>query len=89
MQKISVHIPDEMKLWIALAAKANSQDESEVIREAIDEGLKIIYPKGRSAQALLELAKLAEQLPSEPGVPKDLSTNHDYYTWGGEKHVDQ
>ena len=53
MQKISVHIPDEMKLWIALAAKANSQDESEVIREAIDEGLKIIYPKGRSAQSLL------------------------------------
>ena len=87
MQKISVHVPDETKLWIALAAKYKSQDESEVIREALGEGLKVVYPKGRSAQVLLDLAKQAESLSSEPGAPKDLSINHDYYAWGGEKNA--
>ncbi len=85
MQRISVHISDETKQRIDLAAKAKRQLESELIREALDAGLNVIYPKSSSAKALIELAKLAEQLPSEPGEPTDVSENHDYYAWGTPK----
>lgn len=86
MQRISVHITDETKLRINLAAKAKNEDESEIIRQALDEGLKKIHPKSGSAQALLDFAKMAEQIPTEGEVPDDLVENMDYYTWGGEKN---
>ena len=85
MQIISVHITDETKQRIGLAAKAKRKVEADLIREAIDEGLKRIYPPTSSAQALLNLAKLAEQMPTKPGTPNDVSENHDYYAWGGKK----
>lgn len=85
MQRISVHITDETKQRIDLAAKAKQKVEADLIREAIDEGLKKIYPRSSSAQALLNLAKLAEQIPSKTGTPTDVSENHDYYAWGGKK----
>ena len=85
MQRISVHISDEAKQMIDLAARAKRSNESELIREAIDAGLKIIYPKSRSAQALLDLAKMAKGLPHDPKDPTDVSENLDYYAWGGQK----
>ncbi len=85
MQRISVHITDETKQRIDLAAKAKRKVEADLIREAIDEGLKKIYPPASSTQALLNLAKLAEQIATKPGTPTDISENHDYYAWGGEK----
>lgn len=89
MQRISVHISDETKQRIDLVARAKRKVESELIREAIDAGLNLIHPRVSSAQALVELAKLAEQLPSEQHSPKDVSENHDYYTWGGSKKNDK
>lgn len=85
MQRISVHISDETKQRIDLAAKAKDKVESELIREAIDVGLKVIYPKSSSAQALLDFAKKAEKIPTRPGTPSDVSENLDYYAWGGQK----
>lgn len=85
MQRISVHISDETRQRIDLAAKAKNKIESELIREAIDVGLKVIYPKSSSAKGLLMLAKMAEQLPSRSGAPRDISQNLDYYAWGGPK----
>ena len=85
MQRISVHIPDETRKMINLVVKAKSKNESEIIREALDKGLNIIYPKSNSAQALLDFAKMAEKIPTRGKVPKDASINHDYYLWGGEK----
>ena len=85
MQRISVYIPEETKRRINLAAKAKSKAESEIIRDALDEGLKKIYSPASSAQALLDLAKLAEKIPTKGKVPKDLIENLDYYTWGGKK----
>lgn len=84
MQRISVHISDETKQRIDLAAKAKDKVESELIREAIDVGLKVIYPNN-SAKALVDLAKMAEQLPSKPDAPHDVSEDVDYYAWGGSK----
>lgn len=86
MQRISVHISDETKIRIDLAAKAKRKVESELIRDAIDAGLNAIYPKSSSAKALVELANMAEKLPTEPKAPRDISKNHDFYTWGGTKN---
>lgn len=85
MQRISVHIPTELRKRINIVANVKSETEAEVIREALDKGLKVIYPKSTSAQALLDLAKMAEKIPTRGKVPKDASINHDYYLWGGEK----
>lgn len=84
MQRISLHISDETKQRIDLAVKAKNEVESELIRAAIDAGLNVIYPKSSSAKALVELANMAEKLPSEPNSPTDVSANHDQYTWGEE-----
>ena len=89
MQRITVHITDETKQRIDLATKAGRKVEAELIREALDEGLKKIYPPTSSGQALLNLAKLAEQMPTKPGAPTDISENHDFYAWGGEKESEQ
>ena len=82
MQRISVHISDETKQWIDLAAKAKRKIESELIREAIDTGLRVIYPKSSSAQALVDLAKMAEGLPFHPKEPKDISEDTAKYAFG-------
>ncbi|MBI2329932.1 ribbon-helix-helix protein, CopG family [Candidatus Daviesbacteria bacterium] len=85
MYRISVYIPEETKKIINLAARAKSKAESEIIRDALKEGLKKIYRPAASAQALLDLAKMAENLPTKRGSPTNVSINHDYYAWGGEK----
>ncbi len=85
MQRISVHISDEIRSRIDLIARAKSKASSQVIREAIDEGLKVIYPKTSSAQALLDFAKMAEQIPTKGEIPADAIKNMDYYTWAGKK----
>lgn len=85
MQRISVYIPEDTRKRINLAAKAKRKVESEIIRDALEEGLEKIYPKSASAQALLDLAKMAEKIPTKGKVPKDASINHDYYLWGGDK----
>lgn len=85
MQRISVYIPEEIKRRISIASKAKGKDESEIIRAALNQGLSVIYPKSSSAQALLDLAKQAEHLPSKYVEPRDVSANLDYYAWGGPK----
>ena len=84
MQRISVHISDKTKHKIDLAVKAGNKVEAELIRQALDVGLDIISPKYSSAQALLDLAAKAEQLPSKINAPRDISENLDFYAWGGK-----
>ena len=42
MQKISIYVSDEAYRRIKLIAKTQNKTQSEVIREALDEGLKIL-----------------------------------------------
>lgn len=84
MQRISVHITDEAKQRIDLAAKAKQKVEADLIREAIDEGLKKIYPPSSSARALLNLAKMAEDFPSQPNEPTDVSEDTAKYAFREE-----
>lgn len=85
MQRISVHITDETKQRIDVVSKAKNKVEAELIREALEVGLNTISPKSISAQNLLNLAHLAEKLPSKKNEPTDVSENLDYYAWGGKK----
>lgn len=85
MLRINVYVPDELNKRLALTAKSGRKPKAEVIRQALEAGLKVIHPKSTTAQALLDLAKMAEKIPSRPGNPNDVSINHDYYAWGGEK----
>lgn len=85
MQRISVYIPEDTRKRINLAARAKNKAEAEVIRDALDEGLDIVYPKSASAQALLDYAREAAKIRTRGKLPKDLIENLDYYTWGGEK----
>ena len=85
MQRISVYIPEDTRNRINIVARIISKAESEVIRDALEEGLEKIYPKSASAQALLYFSRMAEKIPTLPGTPKDVSANHDYYAWGGQK----
>lgn len=85
MQRISVYIPDDTRQRINLIAKSKRQAESEVIRDALDEGLNKLHPKGGSAQTLLDLAEKAKEILIGENLPTDLSVNHDYYAWGGKK----
>lgn len=85
MQRISVHIPTDLRRRIEIVARAKNKVESELVREALDKGLNVIYPKSSSAQALLNFAEMAKKIPTKGKVPKDASINHDYYLWGGEK----
>lgn len=85
MQRISVYIPEDTRKRINLVAKVKSKAESEIIRDALEKGLKKIYLKSTSAQALLDFSKMAEKIPTKGKVPQDASINHDYYLWGGEK----
>ena len=84
MQRISVHISDETKQRIDLAAKAKNKVESELIREAIDAGLNLISPKFSSARALVALAKMAKGLPSNPKEPTNISADTAKYAFGGQ-----
>lgn len=86
MLKTYLYVPEELNLAITNLAKAQKISKAEVLRKALSEGVASIKRQNmRSAQALLDLAKMAEQIPTKPGTPKDVSFNHDYYAWGGEK----
>ncbi len=85
MLRINIYIPEDLNKKLDFTAKSRHKAKAEVIREALGQGLQVIQPKYGNAQALLDLAKMAEKIPTKGKVPKDLSKNLDYYTWGGEK----
>jgi metal-responsive CopG/Arc/MetJ family transcriptional regulator len=87
MYRLHLYLPEQLKYKINSTAKLQKKSKAEVVREALEEGLKVIQPKSKpnSIQGLLDLAKMAEKIPTKGKVPKDLVENLDYYTWGGEK----
>ena len=80
MQRTHVYLPDELKREIDNTAKAKRVSKSEVIRVAVEQGLKVVRPKkSQSAKALLDMAKKAEKL--NVSGPTDLAEKHNEYTW--------
>ena len=84
MQRTHIYLPNELNTEIEFIAKLNRKSKAEVVREVLQQGLKKLRPqKSSSAKALLEMAREAKKFVGTG--PKDLSINHDYYTWGGPK----
>jgi metal-responsive CopG/Arc/MetJ family transcriptional regulator len=82
MLKTYLYIPQHLNEKINVIAKAQKKSKAEVIRQALERGLK--EERGRSgAEALLDLVKFAKEQKIKG--PRDLSTNHDYYLWGMPK----
>lgn len=84
MLRINIYIPEDLNQQLAFTAQYMRKVKAEVVREALKAGLQKIQPAS-SAQALLALAKKAEQIPTKGKIPKDFIRNLDYYTWGGKK----
>ena len=86
MYRLHLYLSEEIKNKLDLKARMTGKSKAELAREALEEGLKKTQNvKSDSAKALLNLAQIAKTLPSDPKDPKDLSVNHNYYAWGGEK----
>lgn len=86
MYRMHIYLPDELRNQLLVIASSQGRTKADVVRDALEKGLKRAFPTGSSsARALLNLAKLGEKLPTSKKAPKDLSLNHDYYAWGGNK----
>lgn len=85
MLRINIYIPEELNKRLELISISQQKAKAAIIREALEKGLQSAQSSDHSAQALLEIARLAEQLPNDHNTPRDLSVNHDYYLWGGKK----
>jgi metal-responsive CopG/Arc/MetJ family transcriptional regulator len=88
MIRINIYIPETLNKQLEFTAQRKKQVKAEVIREALEKGLPAVTPKDDSAKRLLELAKMAEKIHTGK-APNDVSINHDYYAWGGEKRSEE
>lgn len=84
MLRTYIYLPEALNAEIEITARTQRKSKAEVIRDALTHGMKVVRPKrSASAKALVDIAKEAKQLNIQG--PKDLSVNHDHYTWGGPK----
>lgn len=84
MQRTHIYLPEELNREIDYLAKLQGKTKAEVTRKVLEEGLKTIKPKkSSSTEALLKIVREAKKIRGT--APRDLSINHDYYTWGGPK----
>lgn len=62
MQRTHIYLPNELNTELELTARLNHKSKAEVVREALQEGLKTLRPqKSSSAKALLEMVKEAKK----------------------------
>lgn len=85
MQRINIYIPEELNERLDFTAKSYHKTKAEIIRDSIEKGINLTYPRSSAAKALLKLAKLAKKEPTRGYIPNDFIDNLDYYTWGGKK----
>lgn len=84
MQRTHIYLPEELNREIGYIARLEGKTKAEITRKVLEEGLKTIKPpKPSSTKALLKIVREAKKIKGT--APRDLSVNHDYYTWGGPK----
>ena len=84
MQRTHIYLPEEINREIGYMAKQQRKTKAQVVREVLTHGIKAMKPiKSSSAEALLKMTKEAKKFTGTG--PRDLSINHDHYTWGGPK----
>lgn len=81
MLKTYLYIPDHLEEKILQVARTQKKSKAEVMRQALESGLKKFKRQGNAGvEVLLKLAELGEKYHIRG--PKDASVNHDYYLWG-------
>lgn len=84
MQRTHIYLPEELNREIDHIAKIEGKTKAEITRKVLEEGLKVIKPKrSSSTETLLKITQEAKKFKDT--APRDLSINHDHYTWGGPK----
>lgn len=88
MLRVNIYLTEELNREIEQISRISDISKAEVVREALKKGLNRISFKPNPNKALFEFIKLAESIPAKPGEPTDVSINHDYYAWGGDKRTE-
>jgi predicted DNA-binding protein len=84
MFRTNVYLTKEQREEINRRAAIAKRPKAAVLRDVIEEGLKAMPSQtSNSAEVLLKMAEEAKKFRGSG--PKDLSINHDYYIWGGQK----
>lgn len=80
MLRTNVYLTEEQDREIRRRSVMARKAKAEVLREVIDKGLQVSQlQKSTSTEAFLKLAELGKRFKGT--APKDLSINHDKYTW--------
>lgn len=80
MVPTTIYLEPETKRQVKRVAAARRCKEADIIRDAIEVGLKKLREQQKNSIAgLRELADFAQKVDSKG--PKDLSTNLDKYLW--------
>lgn len=77
MIRTQVYLPKQLYQTIDLVAKKERKAKAQVIREALEEGVR--KKQANAGKVLLEIAAMAKKYKWRG--PKDLSTNHDKYLY--------
>jgi hypothetical protein len=83
MIKTQVYLDDHQPKIIKVVAESSKRSQSEVIREALERGLRQMQSeKAGNADGLVALAELGEKMNIK--APADLSARIDDYLYGEE-----
>ena len=74
MESVTTRIPAALRQRIKRRAQSTHQNESEVLRDALEKGLEVIDPQPYGLDALIAMAT--------HGGPADLARHHDDYLYG-------
>lgn len=77
MIRTQIYLPKSLYQAIDLVARRDKKPKAQVIREALEKGVKKEQKKHNAGKALLEFAELGKRLNLKG--PTDLSTNHNKY----------
>lgn len=81
MIRTQIYLPDDIHSQLIQLARAKSTSMAEVTRNFIEKGLKLSKDVDTSGKTVMR--KLLNM--KIKGGPRDLSTNLDYYLYGGPK----
>ena len=77
MIRTQIYLPEQLYQEVDLVAKKEKKAKAQVIREAIEEGVK--RKKGNAGKLLVEIAAMAKKHKWKG--PRDLSSHHDKYLY--------
>lgn len=88
MLKTYLYIPEQLEEKLILTAKTQRKSKAEVMRQALEKGIRDIQQQGTaSAQVLLKIAELGRKYKVKG--PKDAVERFDEYLYGRDWSKDE